>query len=121
MAVLEVMHHINGHPTAEVIMENVRMKNPNIAVGTIYNILETFIEKGLITKIKTDGDAMQYELAAPMHHHLYSQLSDRVEDYYDEVLNALLIDYFERKNIPNFSVNDIRLQIMGQFKDETKE
>src|SRR5690554_670122 len=103
MAVLEAMHSINGHPTAEHIMERVRKKNPNIAVGTIYNILETFIEKGLITKIKTDGDAMQYELAAPMHHHLYSQISDRVEDYYDEELNTLLLDYFEKKKIPNFS------------------
>ncbi len=118
IAVLEAMHTINGHPTAEHIMEYVREKNPNIAVGTIYNILETFIEKGLVSKVKTDRDAMQYELTSAMHHHLYSQTSDRVEDYYDEELNAMLLDFFARKQIPNFTVQDIRLQLMGKFKDE---
>ena len=84
----------------------------------LFRSLDTFVEKGLIKKVKTDKDFMRYELINETHHHLYCLKSDRIEDYYDEELNALLTDYFTRKSIPNFNVEDVRLQISGNFTDK---
>jgi Fur family transcriptional regulator, peroxide stress response regulator len=118
IAVLDALIAINGHPTAETVIDFIRKNHPNIAVGTIYKTLETFIDKGLLKKVKTDKDIMRYELLSSNHHHLYCSQSDRIEDYYDEDLNKLLEDYFSKKRIPNFNVEDIKLQISGRFKDK---
>ncbi len=117
LAVLDAMNTLKDHPTAECIIDFIRKNHPNIAVGTVYKTLETFVEKGIIMKVKTDGDVMRYDCIHDKHHHLYSIDSKRIEDYYDPELNQLLENYFAKKRIPNFSVDDIKLQITGRFNN----
>ena len=120
IAVLDAMKEINGHPTAETVVEHIRKNYPNIAVGTVYKTLETFIENGLIKKVKTDKDIMRYELNSANHHHLYDVDSDRIEDFFDDEVSQLLTNYFTQKKIPNFTIADIKLQITGKFTDTPK-
>lgn len=115
IAVLEAMNSLTDHPTAESIIDYIRRNHPNIAVGTVYKTLETFVEKGIIKKVKTERDVMRYESILEKHHHLYCIESDRIDDYYDPELNDLLEDYFNKKDIPNFKIDDIKLQITGKF------
>jgi Fur family peroxide stress response transcriptional regulator len=117
-AVLEVILNLDNHPTAENIAEYLRLNYPHIPIGTVYRILDTFIEKGIIVRVKTDNDVMRYDPIKEKHHHLYCAESERIEDYYDEDLNKLLDTYLKKKKIPNFTVEDIRLQIIGKFKDK---
>lgn len=117
VAVYEAIVQMKNHPTAENIIEFVRSRYPNIAVGTVYNTLETFVEKGIISKVKTDGDTMRYDAFTEKHHHLYSLDSRRIEDYYDEELNRWIEEYFSRKEIPGFRIEDVRIQIVGEFRD----
>ncbi|MDD2279509.1 MAG: transcriptional repressor [Bacteroidales bacterium] len=121
IAVLDAMEAIDGHPTAENIIDFIRRNHPNIAVGTVYKTLETFIDKGLIIKVKTDKDVMRYEIVAQNHHHLYCAESERIEDFYDDEINALLSNYFAKKKIPNFTIEEIKLQITGKFDDKPKK
>ncbi len=118
VAVLDAMKEINGHPTAETVYEHVRNSHPNISMGTVYNILETFTQKGLVSRIKTEKDVMRYELFSPDHHHLYSIDSERIEDYHDAKINELLRNYFAENKIPNFSITEVKLQITGRFTDD---
>jgi Fur family peroxide stress response transcriptional regulator len=117
-AVLEVILNLDNHPTAENIAEYLRLNYPHIPIGTVYRILDTFIEKEIIVRVKTDNDVMRYDPIKEKHHHLYCAESERIEDYYDEDLNKLLDTYLKKKKIPNFTVEDIRLQIIGKFKDK---
>jgi Fur family transcriptional regulator, peroxide stress response regulator len=116
VAVLEALHTLRDHPTAEKIKEYVVKKNPNIAVGTVYKILETFVEKGLVKKVKTEKDVMRYDAILETHHHLYCEETEVIEDFFDDDLNKVLEDYFSRKKIPDFHVKEIKLQINGVFK-----
>jgi Fur family peroxide stress response transcriptional regulator len=50
------------------------------------------------------------------HHHLYDKNSDLISDYFDAELDKLLREYFDKKNIPNFRIEDIVLEIKGTFK-----
>jgi Fur family transcriptional regulator, peroxide stress response regulator len=115
IAVLEALNSLNDHPTADKIKEYVVKNHPNIAVGTIYKTLETFVEKGLVRKVKTEQDFMRYDAILDKHHHLYCDNTERIEDFFDEKLNKMLEDYFKKKKIPNFKVKDIKLQIIGTF------
>lgn len=116
IAVLEAVCELEGHPTADKIIDFIKQKHPNVATGTVYKTLETFAKKDIVKKVKTEKDVMRYDAVTEKHHHLYCEESDRVEDYYDEELNDLLQDYFSKKNIPGFQINDIKLQLTGKFK-----
>jgi Fur family transcriptional regulator, peroxide stress response regulator len=118
VAVLEALSNLNDHPTADKIKEYVVKNHPNIAVGTIYKTLETFVEKGFVKKVKTDEDVMRYDAILDKHHHLYCEETNRIEDFFDDELNNMLEDYFKKKKIPNFKVKDIKLQIIGTFNNK---
>ncbi len=60
---------------------------------------------------------MRYDAILENHHHLYCSKSDRIEDYNDEELNHLLSEFFKNKGVPNFHIEDIRLQVIGKFTD----
>ncbi|MBN2480362.1 MAG: transcriptional repressor [Bacteroidales bacterium] len=118
IAVLEAVTILKDHPTAERIAEYIRKDHPDIATGTVYKILEKLVDNKLIMKVKTDKDIMRYDAILYNHHHLYSAQSERIENYFDEELDQLLRDYFEKKDIPDFRIEEIKLQIMGKFLDK---
>jgi len=119
IAILEAIVKLNNHPTADNIIEYIRKNHPNIATATVYKVLEALIENGLIRKVKTENDIMRYDAFLEKHHHLYSSDSDRIEDYLDEELNEILTNHFEKKGIPGFKIEDIKLQIIGKFTNKT--
>jgi Fur family transcriptional regulator, peroxide stress response regulator len=118
MAVLEALNSLKDHPTADKIKEYVVKNHPNIAVGTIYKTLETFVEKGLVQKVKTEKDIMRYDAILDKHHHLYCEETERIEDFFDDELNDMLDKYFKKKKINNFKIKDIKLQIIGTFNNK---
>ncbi len=118
MAILEAIIVLNNHPTAENIIDYIRKNHPNIATATVYKILEALVEHQLIKKVKTDRDYMRYDAILEKHHHLYCSESDRIEDYNNVELNEMIDQYFEKKGIPNFKIEDIKLQIIGKFLND---
>lgn len=117
VAVLEAVFHLEGHPSSEEVSRQVRKRHPNIALGTIYNILDVLTEKGILSRVKTEKGAMLYDHVSGRHHHLYCNESERIEDLYDEELDAMLESYFKQKHIEGFEITDIRLQLVGRFKN----
>lgn len=115
MAVLEAIYRLKNHPTADNIIEFIRKTHPNVAVGTVYKVLETLVENGLVKRVTTDRDFMRYDGIVDKHHHLYCSNCDLIEDYHDPDLDELLKKYFESKNIPGFKIEEFVLQIKGTF------
>ncbi len=114
-ALLGALLDLHNHPTAEDIIDYLRVNHPHISIGTVYKNLEKFVAKGIIVKVKTGDEILRYDAIREMHHHLYCADSERIEDFYDENLNKILEDYFSKKRIPNFVIEDIKLQITGKF------
>jgi len=121
IAVFDAVINLNNHPTAENIIEFIKVNHPNIATGTVYKTLETLTRCGIIKKVRTDTDAMRYDAIIEKHHHLYCSESDRIEDFYDNELNDILDNYLKSKKIPHFKIEDIRLHIVGKFTDNAKD
>ncbi len=114
LSILEAIYSIN-HPTADDIIKHIRQKHSNIATGTVYKVLEKFIENGLIKKITTDKDVIRYDGLIINHHHLHSSESVLIKDYIDEELDKILKEYFKKKRINDFKIEEITLQIKGKF------
>jgi Fur family peroxide stress response transcriptional regulator len=118
-AVLEVIYTLNNHPSADYIIDYLRLNFPHIPLSTVYKILDVFVGKGIVSKVKTDDEVMRYDFVKEKHHHLYCAESERIEDYYDKELDKLLENYLKKKTIPNFKIKDIKLQIVGNFTDKS--
>ncbi len=116
IAILGAVVKMSNHPTAEKIIEYVKTNHPNISVGTVYKVLDSLVENSLLNKVKTERGAMRYDPLQTNHHHLYCEETDRIEDYEDEKLDELIIDYFNKKGIKNFEIQNIQLHITGKFK-----
>jgi Fur family peroxide stress response transcriptional regulator len=116
-AVLEVIVTLNNHPSADYIIDYLRLNFPHIPISTVYKILDVFVGKGIVSRVKTDDEVMRYDFVKEKHHHLYCAESERIEDYYDKELDKILENYLKNKTIPNFKIKDIRLQIVGNFTD----
>ncbi len=113
--ILDALYTLNNHPTADKLIEHIRKTHPTIATGTVYNTLDTLVDKNLIKRVKTDRDIMRYDGIIDQHHHLYCSECDLIEDYKDEGLDKILDKYFKKKKLKGFHIEDIVLQIRGTF------
>lgn len=117
IAIYEAVVKLKNHPTAEYILDYIKKNHPNISVGTVYKVLDSLVENQLLKKVKNEKDVMRYDAVMQQHHHLYCTESERIEDFDDPELNKLITKYFEKKKIKGFKINDITLQITGEFKN----
>ena len=115
IVILGAIINLKNHPTPENIIDYIKKNHPNISVGTVYKVLDSFVENGLLTKVKTESGIMRYDPSQSHHHHLYCKETDRIEDYEDKNLDQLIIDYFHKKGIKNFNIQDFQIQITGTF------
>ncbi len=120
LAIFEAILTLNNHPTAEMVIEYIRQNHPNIATGTVYKVLDVLVMNDLIKRVKTEKDIMRYDAVMEGHHHLYCSESGRIEDYMDEELDKMLNEYFRKKKISDFEIDDIKLQINGRFLKKSK-
>lgn len=115
ISILEAVYSLDNHPTADQVIAHVHRSNPNIATGTVYKVLDMLVDNHLIKKVKTDGDVMRYDGIVEPHHHLYCSGTDFIEDYVDHKLDALLADYFRSNKVAGFNIEEVVLQIRGNF------
>jgi Fur family transcriptional regulator, peroxide stress response regulator len=113
-----LMH--DDHPSAEIIYDRIKHEHPSISLATVYKTLDTLVESGLAKKVKTGDDLLRFDAKTGNHSHLYCSNTNRIIDYEDEELHAMLEDYFNRKKLDNFRINDFQLQINGEILNKNK-
>ena len=115
IVVLEVLVDNDTHPNAESIIKKIRKRHPTISIGTIYNILDTFVENDIISKLQTDDNVMRYDPLVFEHHHIYMKNSDKVVDYFDENLTELVKDYLkDKKELSGIDIESVKINIIGK-------
>ena len=117
LIILEAVVLLGEHPTADTIIAYVKNRFPNISTATVYRVLESLAANGLIKKVKTEKDVMRYDAILQKHHHLFSEDTERIEDYFDPILDEILSKYFKENNIPGFNIKEIQVNLSGKFSD----
>ena len=115
IAILEAIYTLRNHPTAEMIMDYIKDTHPGIASATVYKVLDALVENRLIKRVKTEKDRMRYDGIVENHHHIYCSESEEIKDYMNEELDQLLTAFFQKNEINDFKIEEIKLQINGKF------
>jgi Fe2+ or Zn2+ uptake regulation protein len=67
--VLEYLHNYEGHPTADEIYRFLSPEIPSLSKTTIYNILHSFTEAGILRIINIDDNEVRYDIMLSNHGH----------------------------------------------------
>lgn len=121
IVIYKALYNSKEHPTAEIIYEEVRAENPSISLGTVYKTLESFLDAGIVHKVYTGEGNMRYDANLFNHNHFYSINTNEIIDFEDKELQELIIKHFQKKNIKNFNIKDIRLQVTGEKQEADKD
>lgn len=79
------------HPTADQVYEAVRPRLAGVSRTTVYRVLETLVQAGVITKACHPGAATRYDPLTRRHHHLVCLRCEKIVDIDDPGLDALPI------------------------------
>jgi Fur family ferric uptake transcriptional regulator len=90
MMVIEALHSVDGHISAEEIYTQVRAKYPYANISTVYRTLELLKKLGLVTEIALgDGRVRYHPVEKGHHHHLVCQKCGRIVDLPESALSPL--------------------------------
>ena len=82
---LEIFREIirsDDHPSAEVLHDRLKKRNPSLAIDTVYRTLATFEQLGLINKLHVMGERALFDKNLDQHHHFVCTKCKRVHDIY---------------------------------------
>jgi len=105
ISVLEYLYSSKEHPSAEMIKDHLNSLGNKFSLATIYNILEAFLEKGVIIKVREDENSMmRFDANTDFHVHIYNKKTNEIIDYEDVIITRALEKKLKKiKEENNFS------------------
>ena len=95
-SVLEYLLESKAHPSAEMIREHLEKNGESIPMSPVYNILEVFLEKGIIIKVMDDAaGTARYDARVDFHIHIYDCENNSVTDFEDENISNRMKELVE--------------------------
>ncbi len=110
--VYEVLE-VSCHAPIDEITKKVHTKNPCITVASIYRILDSFCEVGLVSLLNHPGGKSYYDITPTMHHHIYTD-DNKVLDYVDEELTELIKNRLREGQFKDLNIEQILVQIFAK-------
>lgn len=120
IAILKALYQTDEHPSAEFLYLQLSPEYPALSLGTVYKTLDSLVEKGLVRKVFCPDGIKRYDVHLAPHSHLYCQESKKIIDFEDPELEKLIKDYLLKKQISNFDISEIQLQISGKILEQGK-
>lgn len=102
-----------GHASADMVVEGLKDSFPSLTVATIYNVLDSFVEAGLLAKRFSSNNKMYFDVNTYDHVHIYDENLNTYIDFNDPVLVKMVTDYLKNVEIPNFKFRTVDIQILG--------
>lgn len=75
-----IVENIGTHPTAEMIYDALKGEIPTISMTTVYNTMNSFLDKGLVTSVIITGTEVRYDYNKSYHHHLQCRKCGKIFD-----------------------------------------
>lgn len=111
LRILEYLEKHKNHPTVEMMYKDLVREIPTISRTTIYNTLNSFLEKGIIDSITITGTETRYEYKIPPHHHFLCTRCGQVIDI------DIKCPYVEKEEFDGHRIKEIHGYFKGVCKD----
>lgn len=108
------------HPTIDWLFERVKESYPSISLATVYKTMETFVEYGVVKRVKCEDGKNRFDANMEPHNHMYCENTGRIFDFKDMDLQTIIEEYLSSKQLDNFEVSEVQLQINGRVLDPDK-
>ncbi len=118
VAVYEVMRRL-GHASADAVFDCLQASAPNVTLATVYNVLDSFVGAGLISRRFSSNSKMYYDITTSPHCHLYDEETHTIVDYDDTELVGIVERYLRAHRPEGFEFSGVDIQIVGH-KDTGK-
>jgi len=109
--VLKNLSQRHDHPSVDEIYQSIKDKVYGLSKATLYNMLETFSEKGILEKMMCTDGKLRYDFVQIPHHHIHTIEEGTIVDYQDDELNRIVWNYLKNKNLGNYEIKDIKIEI----------
>ena len=117
IAVYSAMQKL-GHASADRVKEEIDTVFPSLTIATIYNVLESFVKAELVARRFSANNKMYFDVNTHEHAHLYDKERNTYVDFHDPELIRLVSDYLASRQIPDFRLTDIDIQLVGTLTRE---
>jgi len=108
--ILQVLHQLNCHPTADEVYQAVRQKLPHISLGTVYRNLEILSSSGKVKKVQLGGSQMRFDNRTEDHVHIRCIECGRVDDLSIDPLKPCQDDIGEKSG---YKIIGRRIEFIG--------
>ena len=110
MAVYQALAEDPSHPSADRLFETLKPRLPALSLMTVYRILESFENAGVVRRVSTTGGVSRFDANVAPHQHLVCRRCGRMSDYHAEGLEALP---FPSGELAGFLPYEIDVRIVG--------
>ena len=94
----------NWHFSADIIEKKCSEKGIKISAGTIYNVLNDFYAKGLISKVTIDDDRSWFDTNTSDHYHIYDTKELKLYDIEPEEIDLSLHKAIKKEDIKKVEI-----------------
>ncbi len=108
--IFEALLDREDHPTADQVYDLVKRRIPGVSLTTVYRVLDTLVEIGVITKLCHAGGTVRFDPKIHQHHHLVCLRCERILDLEDEKLNALALPDVSTQG---FEIREFHVHLRG--------
>lgn len=115
LLILEYVMRQKNHPSAEMIYDEISKEIPTLSRTTIYNNLNLFVEKGILTTLNGNDPEARYDTVEDPHTHFHCSVCGRIIDI------KLDTPLFSKAEIEGHRVKQIQIHFNGICKDCQKK
>ncbi len=116
IAIYEALSRL-GHTSADTIVDIMKSDFPELTVATVYNVLDSFVKAGIVSKRLSHATKMHFDVTTSEHIHLYDSNRNKFKDLEQPELFELVRNYISEMNMDDFDLESIDLQLVGHFRN----
>jgi Fur family peroxide stress response transcriptional regulator len=113
ICLLKILMETDQHPSAEMLMQRSREKGYDLSIGTVYNTLESFEDKGIIKRVYDASDVMRYDARTDFHVHLLDRENNVIMDLEDDELEEIIEEHLAGKIPDGFQMSRMDVSLFA--------
>lgn len=117
LAVYRALAEDPSHPTAAALYRRLRRAMPSLSPATVYRVLESLVQDGLLRRVSTTGGAGRFDANLTPHQHLICRVCGRMTDVHAPAVPAVPaveVGRVAAQARPRFVVENVDVRIVGR-------